>query len=625
MTAAPLAAIYRDLTEADLASASSPGLVRRAKADAASGRGVAALAETGEFTFAIDGETARLAAGGLARSRCSCPSPILCRHRIAAVLVLQAQFIGIAGRTGPIAGPTVPGEVAGDGAPPAPSMPASDQGAPPAEPAQSRAVPDRTVAAKDRKSAGTGAAPKSRRAAAAIPDWPQRVEALLGRIFATALSVAPDRFDRELADLAAAARADARPEIAARLAAIANRLERARGRDPDFDARTLLVDLGLAAASVARATTTADKIGNAGRQPAEAESPALPPELDLIGLGAHLWETPSDARGVTAAFYDPAAGMIRHATLARAHGQNPGFEPARGYFDVAVWGRVLADLSGRRFHLTDAVATTRGDIATARDGRVTSSEPWTAAIEAVRAWPVAFDDWTRLQAHLRECLDTPAASWDVAVATVILMPSASAPLERDAVRHAVRWPVADGGGRWLGLEIDAEPAARARTEALDRLTGHGTPWAVVVAAGIRDGRIALTPFALIEQTTLELDCARPAMTAAAREPTARIAPPQFAEDRSGTATERLIGDALDRILTLAEQGEAAGPGAHRATARDLATAFRAAALEPVAGLLDRVAAASDAALPARWLRVVFALAATRHARLRLPMLRRIRS
>ncbi|MBT9292990.1 SWIM zinc finger family protein [Prosthecodimorpha staleyi] len=631
MTGTRLAAAYRDVTEADLASASSHGLVRRAKADAASGRGVAALSETGEFTFAIDGETARLGVGGLAKSRCSCPSPILCRHRIAAVFALQGQGAGLSDKVPPAAVPTVPADaVPADAAPEVPprtpKAAGPGRGERPAVPSDDGAASDRPAAVGDRGSAGSAARQPSRRAAAAaVPDWPRRVEALLGRIFATGLSVASDRFDRELADFAAAARAAGRPDVAAGLGTIADGLDRARRRDPASDVRTLLVDLGLAAAAAGRDDAFADGVGNAERRPAEAAAPPLPPDMELIGLGGHLWVAPSGARGVTAAFYDTAAGIIRHATLVRAHGQDPGFEPARGYFDAAVWGHVLADLSGRRFRLQDAVATSRGDIATARHGRVTAAEPWAAAIEAVSAWPVAFDDWSRLQAHLRERLDATAASWEEAIATAILMPSASAPLERDAVRHAVRWPIVDGGGRWLGLEIDAEPAARARIEALGRLTEHGAPWAVVVAAGIRDGRIALTPFALIERTTLALDCARPAAASAASEPTVRIAPPQFAEDRSGTATERLIDDALDRILTLAEQGEAAGPAVHRATAGDLATAVRAAALEPVAGLLDRVVAASDAGLPARWLRVVFALAATRHARLKLPLLRRVRA
>ena len=81
--------LYAQIDDATLEAMSSKGIVRRARADAASVRFESSGAD--EIVGNIEGATVRLDDKGLAKARCSCPAATICRHKIAVVLALRTQ------------------------------------------------------------------------------------------------------------------------------------------------------------------------------------------------------------------------------------------------------------------------------------------------------------------------------------------------------------------------------------------------------------------------------------------------------------------------------------------------------------------------------------------------------
>lgn len=76
--------------EPTLTALASKGLLRRAHADVEKGKVAVVQVEDGLAVLQADGEEVRMGPGGPAAATCSCPAPGVCRHRLAAVLVLQA-------------------------------------------------------------------------------------------------------------------------------------------------------------------------------------------------------------------------------------------------------------------------------------------------------------------------------------------------------------------------------------------------------------------------------------------------------------------------------------------------------------------------------------------------------
>jgi len=85
-----LRAMAGQMSDAALEALTSRGLVRRALSDAAAGKVELRGEEDGAEELAVDGETVRLTADGIAKSSCSCPAPGICRHRLAAIVHLRS-------------------------------------------------------------------------------------------------------------------------------------------------------------------------------------------------------------------------------------------------------------------------------------------------------------------------------------------------------------------------------------------------------------------------------------------------------------------------------------------------------------------------------------------------------
>ncbi len=680
----PLRAMAAALDDAALEALAPRGLIRRAAADVEGGR-VAIDAETGDGAdLSVDGQKVALTvAGGAAGSRCDCPAPGMCRHRLAALMFLRD-------------------------APGAPT--ASDDGVP--DPSPELSLPDWSGLAKSftidalARYAGKRAwrearerqaeaslatvdpqegtlrvrlqgddepivflptgglesvlvrGPEKNRklrivlAALAIRhalgeadlEWPDaeepapvpttqidprlldQVRDLLRRLHRAALAFTPLSLEQEARKLALAGRVDDLPRLAAALRGIAAAISALRGRDADSDSSDLLRRLAEASALVAALSRAgADpprELTGESRQTYHSLG-----DIGMFGLGAHLWEAPDGGRGVTTWFYAPTLKRTFSVTDARPAGADPGFEPRQAVETAPVWGHSMRRLAQAEVRLQEASASAGGRLSFGRDTRA-SVAPASLSVKAVSDWSCSYMDWHQLEDSLRDRF-LPALSAPLQTRScVVLVQSKSAPVAFDELTQTLTWPVADSEGRWIGLTLPYQGVNLNRIEVLDRLVGQANIWAILALAQADERGLTLEPYAVVEKEIrlLDFDVARRPSVASPTSLLDRLI--ALRQQRSSTtwsvsttadATGRALDSAWAALLRHAELGSAAMPASLRQEIEAAADVLAKVGLLPVSRALARVL---QQAGEDGALAAAWAVYAARQSRLRLPWITR---
>jgi hypothetical protein len=674
--------LYAALDDATLETVASKGVLRRARADLE--KAAIERLEENEIVGTVNGATVRLDAGGLAKSRCSCPAPGTCRHRVALVLAVrrramgedtataasaalatdwpqrlaafgQAALVKAVGRAqlreavrlhalaetvtvdvAPLSlkvtlrAPQETVEVripaAGDFATIASSLPSRRQ---------SSAHAPAVLAARRHFAIATEELPEDEAADPAPAEFAPdaallaAIDAAVCEAYTRGFAVASQAIEERLGLLAISVRAEAMPRLSATLKRIAASLEQRRLRSVAHDPAALLAELALAHALVHALGRASD--GESRRRLAgalRAEYLAVG-DLDLVGLGAELFETGTGARGVTAYFLEPATGRRFSATLARGNANDLTFEPRAAFANETVWGRRLAHLATARFRLAGAHASSTGRLSLAQSTRAGEPVPFAPTRQVLDDWLGAPDvpmadavhaSWRRLAAGLAEhfapALDAAAPS----AVPVVLVPARVSPVAFDDLTQSLSWPLMDASGQWLALALDYDDqgsglGARriAALEAAIGTPGAPRPSAIVALARPDGAKLALTPMALWGEQQILLDFpsrAAPAperslvagLVARIRRATDRFAPPPPV-DNANRKVIQLAQGAIDALIETAENGNRLT--ARRAKLAPLARAFALASLQPLAALFARAAEcederAADAALAAVW-------------------------
>src|SRR5262249_19031793 len=156
-------------------------------------------------------------------------------------------------------------------------------------------------------------------------------------------------------------------------------------------------------------------------------------------------------------------------------------------------------LSRSRVLLSQAKTSTEGRISLGHETRA-RIEPWCPSRAACAAWPIAFADWSALNAALLNRASPAATAAGLQREPVLLMPSSHGPVIFDEVSQEHVWPVCDREGRWTALTLahdpgDAMPAAR-----LARYAAQSAISLVMAFPGQDRRGLPLTPFALVAET-----------------------------------------------------------------------------------------------------------------------------
>jgi len=659
------------LDDAALEALSSKGLLRRAAADAAAGR-VALTREDGEAAaFEIEGAAVHLSAGGLAKSRCSCPAPGICRHLLAAILWLR-DHTAAAPATATVAWRDVIGaitepelaEFAG------PAAWRAALGADFADPKVTVTPHDRSLqvdfpggdlvtflstggldaalcktGARTRK-ARIAAAVLAARAALGLPAFStpgqvapaarvgnsldlEDIRDFLKKNYFAALSLAPAAVEDEARRNALAGRVERRPRLAGLFKRIAACIAEMRQRTATADAGTLLALMAEAYALTIALDATVDQSAQgrlAGQVQQDYEEAG---DLDLFGLGARRWEAPSGAHGVTTHFYAPAARRSLTVTLARPDRTDAAFHPLQAFQATPVWGLTMAEMSNSRVRLANAQISASGRLSSSA---ATSAvcEPWLAAPGVVAEWRCAFGDWADLETYLQTAFTARLGTPPVPDIPVILSFARRGGMRFDELTQTSLWPLADKHGRWIGLRLDYAGAERDRLLNLERLVETETFWAVLAIATNEDGRIDLAPYALWGDRAWLLDF-MPQPKAAAPDPASwlerlrRAAGPRHGEPNHlallSSATDALLDNAWNALLRQGERGQMAAPKIFFREAADLSRQFQEAGFPALANLFSAADRLTQEDMAAFCLRAAYAVRTTRSARARLAWMR----
>lgn len=268
-------------------------------------------------------------------------------------------------------------------------------------------------------------------------------------------------------------------------------LERAGGADEErlFNELALLYAL---ASAIGQANTRGD-VPSAliGRARNEYEEVA---QLELLGLGASAWRSPSGYQGLTMLFWSPSHGAFYSCTDARPEVQR-GFDPRARYNAPGPWaglgGPALA--SGRRVVLTGAMTSSAGRISASEKIVATvmpgDAQAFVSQLQTYSRW----EDLSRERATMRRSLlaePQPLKDW------VVLHPTRFRRATFDAARQAVVWGLIDDRGAVLSAELSHDTYT---APAIERLEQLGEDEKVLVVARLRGGssNVIAEPLSLV--------------------------------------------------------------------------------------------------------------------------------
>lgn len=671
MSDGALAAALAVFDEAALIALANKGVVRRAARDVVEGKVAIVGFEGGGAVIDADGATVRIGPGGPAKAGCSCPAPGVCRHRVAAVLLLQGgaeappseedalpkllaeiaaipeetmrRFAGRAGWRAALEMAEAGAEVEADGT--ALRIRLAD---PPFDirylPGLGLAGMVSKVKATRLKAVHVAALIAARRSAGIEPEaaveteaqaeakggpdpaYLEEIRSALAEACRTALSLAPIALEERLFTLSVSSRADNLPRLGAMLRGIARMIRDRRERSFRFDPDHCLGQIATADA-IARALLAGEgRPGREGLLGSVRQSYAEAGPLRLRGFGAESWRSEGGARGVTAFFYDEEQDRWMTASIARGAGQDPGFDPHQAYAHERIWsGQSLASVAGAELRFEAMAVSEQGRLATSKASGPTVDYPEEPPPDE---WLCVSRDWTALTARLHERLSGTLSAPPPAMDIVVLRPRRTLAPYFDDLGQALTWPVEDESGQWLALSIPHDPGRVDRLDPLAALLGSEWRGDVVAAATASGTRYHLRPIALADGrgvASIDLDSLPKPVGARISLRGIRTMLQRRRSDLAPAArpaSAHLLDQIRGALTGLAELGCQNIAASQDGALASLGARASRAGLETAAEAVERVRTAAPAELPASVLAACYAVDRLRSRLAMLPLLRR---
>lgn len=399
--------------------------------------------------------------------------------------------------------------------------------------------------------------------------------------------------------LATSARVESFPRLAGLLRALAGTADLLARRDfgaDERDALRLAAQVHALADALASSAVAADPGLLAALRGVERRSFEAGATLELLPLGAWWWETRSGARGLTTAFWDPAAGCVRQAVQARRDGGDPGFSRGGAWSQSSLWqgAGAPAALAGSALVLEQPRLADDGRLGLGGVTRARTEAAWRS--DDARWLDAGFDDWSALRAAVAGSAGLLGEPLDL----VLLRPAACAAPRLDEARQELRWQVHDRHGAALALRMPWAAWKRTRLDNLEAWHGAGEAILGIVARLERGGGDGLLePVTLLvaragrlHPLSLDFDAgpARPTLAARLTRMLRGQAAPAPAAARAPLAHGRLLDTLLAQLERKAMSGHLhlAGPGD---PLHGLRPALLALGLDTLAALLERYLAA----------------------------------
>lgn len=536
------------------------GLLRRAVKDIETGKVEIAEESNTIISINADGERVEIGRDGPRAARCTCPAASVCRHKLAAVLLLRdstsatsdgssaGQFASStlnpiievlaidaetltkwSGRAnmraalelicenspsiehdGPalrvrfgVAWPAVlilAGQISGPQG--------LDSIVSKVAPTRLRALHTAAVLAvwRDQGRDITGLVEEpAEKAATALPDreFLASVKSTLEAALATAISQAPEVLEEQLFLLSVSSRADNLPALSRRLRQLSGSIRARRNRDFSVQPSEMLSAMAAAYALADALSIVGDPMAAAPLRGAARQNYVPAGSLSLVGLAAKLWETRGGARGVTGYFYAFALKRVLTVGLARVGEHDRLFDAVTAFHHESLWRtEPLCELIGRRLDLQNARVSQEERLSLAQETAGWKTT-WSFDSGEVRSWPISFDDWQALQELMRNHFALKLSGRRHGQALVALLPSAQRPPRFDAVRQRTIWPLQDRLGRWLALQVPHSALYSGMAERLEALAAVSQLETVIAEIVPEGDKFTILPLTLLRRAAAD--------------------------------------------------------------------------------------------------------------------------
>lgn len=527
------------------------GLLRRAAKDVENGKVCVTNESAERIVVTADGERVEIDARGPRAAQCSCPSAGICRHRLAAVLILRTPAQDPQADAAPAGSVMVPAPPIDAGAEIAALEPTAilrwagkaalraavemlgeesariePEGSalrvrigdvrPPvlllagqglegimskAQPSLARALHAAAVLAVRRERGVDDADLVDPTPAATTAEGPDQsflhaVCRAIEEALPVALVHAPEVLEERLFELALSSRADDLPALSRRLRQLSGSIRAKRARDFTIEGEALLA--GLAAThALAMALATADPAKQARFRGVVRQDYVPAGNLALQGLGARSWKMRSGARGVTGYFFAPESARTMTVSLARADAQDASFDAAAAFGEALWQAGPLRHLVAAQVTLQHARVSPSGRLSTSREtmGWCTSQP---LALATMESWPITFSDWNLVEGHLRQRHALTLSTATTGPSILLLVPARLGPLAFDPIAQAFVWPIADRRSRWIVLRLPRRSTSSIdEREPIELVQSWAEVRAVFVEAVATRGSFDLQPIAIL--------------------------------------------------------------------------------------------------------------------------------
>ena len=291
------------------------------------------------------------------------------------------------------------------------------------------------------------------------------------------------------------------PRLGRSIRSLSDEADRALRREVSADAEQFLTQLSIAEA-LTRAIQKAGAaipLALAGQSRTEYAGAG---DLDLTGIGAWPWQTPSGFEGITVLFWERTQRRFLTFGRSRPSTRAGQFTWANAYFGEAVWrgGPSVEQLARSSFQLRQVRVNPQGRLSGSSESSVELGEA--SALESLGWDSQSFTDWNALMSyaaaiypiglHLPHPLDS----------IVVLKPSGWGGRVFHEMEQALCWTLIDNGGReltvklpWCGVNENSIEFLEAVQPERDKLI------AVIARIGFDGLGIELEPLSLISQGT----------------------------------------------------------------------------------------------------------------------------
>jgi len=235
--------------------------------------------------------------------------------------------------------------------------------------------------------------------------------------------------------------------------------------------------------------------------------------LELTGIGARAWRSPSGYVGVTVYFWDAKSARYNTWTEARPIG-TPGFDPVARFSGPGPWSgcQSPAVASASRLRLPSAWRSRSGRLSARAGTSAVSMGPTTLA-----GLPAAAGTWRDLVPVAEKALVVGLSDRDETASLVLIEPAKWGPAVFDGTRQELVRPVFDDAGRAMPLVVRQSPETQQAITALESYSPSAGA-RVFGTLEILRGSFAVEPIAILDATgvttNLGLSQARPSSASA---------------------------------------------------------------------------------------------------------------